>query len=180
MRVEHLLLDADGVLQRHPGRVLDVVRRVVGSGADERLVAARRGRRPATWLHETIWLEIATDPDVVAVVAGLRAAGTRVHLATNQRPARAAYMRDVLGYGEVFDSCWYSSEVGIGKPDPEYFRRVVAGIGAEPGACLLVDDRAPNVRAARGVGLAAERWATAQGQSALRAALARHGLHPAP
>lgn len=180
MKVEHVLLDADGVLQRHPGRLLDVVRRVAGSGVDERLVAARRGRRLATWLHETIWLDIAADPDVVAVVTGLRAAGTRVHLATNQQPARAAHMREVLGYGDVFDTCWYSGDLGVAKPDPEYFRRVVAGLGVEAGRCLLLDDRTPNVRAAREVGLAAERWTTAQGQPALRAALARHGLHPAP
>lgn len=177
--IEHLLLDADGVLQRHPGRVLDVVRRVVGSGADERLVAARRFRRLAHHLHETVWLDIATDPEMLALVAGLRDAGTRVHLATNQRPSRAAHMRDVLRYDDVFDTCWYSSELGVSKPDPDYFRRVVAGLGVEPDRCLLIDDRSPNVRAARGVGLAAERWTTAQGQPALRSALARHGLHPA-
>jgi putative hydrolase of the HAD superfamily len=171
--VTHVLLDADGVLQRHPQPVVDLVRRVAGSGASERLAA---GGRLARALHERVWLTIAPDDAVLALVRELRAGGVRVHLATNQRRARATYMRDVLGYGDHFDETFYSADLGAEKPDPAYFRAVVELLGVEPGECLLVDDRAPNVRAAREVGLLAEQWTTRDGMPALRAALVRHGV----
>ncbi|MBJ7359871.1 HAD-IA family hydrolase [Nocardioides sp.] len=200
MGVRHVLLDADGVLQRHPGGFVDVARRLLGGTTDERLVAAFEAeapyltsggdfpaalgerlrtfgvRTPLLELHRQVWLTIEVDPVVVDLVRGLRSAGHAVHLATNQHQHRAAYMRDELGYDELFDSCWYSCEVGAAKPSPDYFTAVLAGLGATAGECLLVDDSRPNIDTARGLGMEAEQWTTRDGHEALRKALARHGL----
>lgn len=200
----HLLLDADGVLQRHPGAVTDLVRRVVGSGPDEWLVARYAGRAAglapglaadgdlrlhwrerlrllgpralALEVHRRVWLRVRPDTEVLDLVAELRRGGLPVHLATNQRAHRGAHMREVLGYDAHFDSCWYSHEVGVAKPDPAYFEAVAAGIGASPGECLLVDDNASNVRAASRLGMRTVRWTTRQGVPALRARLAAEGI----
>lgn len=169
--VSHVLFDADGVLQRHPVPAVDLVRRVAGSGVSERLAD---GGRLAQSLHERVWLTVATDPAVLAVVAELRTAGVGVHLATNQRRARAAYLRE--RYAPVFTTCFYSVDLGVEKPDPAFFRAVVESLGVPPADCLLIDDRTPNVRSARGVGLSAESWTTHDGLPRLRKALARHGL----
>ena len=50
-----------------------------------------------------LWHHVDVDRDVVATVQELRADGVRCALATNQHPERAAYMRENLGYDEVFD-----------------------------------------------------------------------------
>jgi putative hydrolase of the HAD superfamily len=196
----HVLLDADGVLQRHPNGLVDVARRLLGGTADERLVEVFEAeapyltsagdfpaalpdrlrafgiRTPALELHREVWLTIEIDHEVLAVVERLRETGTQVHLATNQHAHRAAYMRTELGYDARFDSCWYSCDLGVAKPDPAFFTAVVDGLGVEPADCLLVDDNARNVASARSVGLAAERWTTRDGHAALQNALARHGL----
>ncbi len=196
----HVLLDADGVLQRHPNGLVDVARRLLGGTTDERLVevfeaeapyltaagdfpAALTGRlrtfgvrTPALELHRQVWLTIEVDQAVLAIVERLRAAGTQVHLATNQHEHRAAYMRDELGYDARFDSCWYSCDLAVAKPDPAFFRAVTEGLGAQPAECLLVDDNARNIESARSVGLAAEQWTTRDGHAALEIVLARHGL----
>ena len=128
MSVRHVLLDADGVLQRHPGSASDLLRRLLGGTTDERLVAAYAAeapfltasgdfpaalgdrlrtfcvRVPALELHRRVWLTIEVDPVVVDLVHRLRAAGLGVHLATNQHEHRGAHMRTVLGYDELFDS----------------------------------------------------------------------------
>ena len=203
MPVRHVLLDADGVLQRHPNGLVDVARRLLGGRTDERLVDAFETeapyltsggdfpaalgerlrtlgiRTPALELHREVWLTIEVDEQVLALVERLRSAGLAVHLTTNQHRHRAAYMRDELGYDRVFDSCWYSCEVGVAKPDRGYFRAVLAGLGASPEECLLVDDSSPNVDTARGLGMRAEQWTTRDGHEALRNALARHGVRPA-
>lgn len=196
----HLLLDADGVLQRHPGALTDLVRRAVGSGPDEWLVAryagharglAADGDLRLPWrerarvlgpralpleVHRRVWLRVHTHAEVLDLVALLRRGGLPVHLATNQRAHRGAHMREVLGYDAHFDSCWYSHELGVAKPDPAYFEAVAAGLGAKPGECLLVDDNASNVRSAGRLGMRTLRWTTRQGLPALRARLAAHGI----
>lgn len=199
-RPRHVLLDADGVLQRHPGVLTDLVRRVVGSRPDEWLVARYAGRAPGLaadgdlrlpWrdrvralglravpleVHRRVWLRVHTHGEVLDLVAQVRAAGVPVHLATNQRRHRGAHMREVLGYDAHFDSGWYSHEVGVAKPDPAFFEAVAQGIGATPGECLLVDDNAANVGAAARLGMRTVRWTTRQGVPALRARLATHGI----
>lgn len=51
-----------------------------------------------------------------------------------------------------------TSLVGHAKPDPAYFRKIVATLGVEPGEIGFVDDREANVAAAREVGLVAHQW----------------------
>lgn len=91
----------------------------------------------------------------------LRAAGFGVHLATNQERRRAAYMREVLGYDELFDSSYYSCDLSHLKVEPEFFEAVIADLGVPADEVLPGDDREKNVLVARDVGLRAERGGSA-------------------
>jgi putative hydrolase of the HAD superfamily len=99
-----------------------------------------------------------------------------VHLGTNQQAGRAAYMRDELGYDDLFDESFYSCELGAAKPDPAFFCRVLDRLGAAAPEVLFVDDNEANVVAARECGLAAEHWHLDEGVDLLRDRLAGHGL----
>jgi putative hydrolase of the HAD superfamily len=87
-------------------------------------------------------------------------------------------MRTTLGYDAVFDTCFYSCELGAAKPFPEFFAAVLATIDAEPSEVLFVDDDAAYVAGAREIGLHAEEWSIAEGDDGLRRILARHGVKP--
>jgi putative hydrolase of the HAD superfamily len=50
----------------------------------------------------SMWQHMDVDSSMIAAIGELTAQGVRCALATNQHPERAAYMRDTLGYGEVF------------------------------------------------------------------------------
>ncbi|MEQ4498829.1 HAD family hydrolase [Nocardioides kribbensis] len=203
MSPRHVLWDADGVLQSLPGgweraaapwlgerdeaseallREAVAVEReaLVGRSdflADLAGVLERHGVDvPARDLHAAIWL--ATEPDAGswAVVERVRAAGHGVHLGTNQEAHRAAHMRTVLGYDERFDVSVYSCDLGVAKPDPAYFERAVAMIGADPDDVVFVDDRADNVASACGVGLRGVHWTIADGHERLVSLLRGAGV----
>ncbi|VXC06662.1 HAD-IA family hydrolase [Nocardioides sp. AX2bis] len=202
--VRHVLLDADGVLQRVPGDWVALVEPWLGPDArgflegfwSEEMPALRgegdflslledhlrRAGNPADprEVFEAVWLAIEVDPTSMALVDELRATGVGVHLGTNQERHRAAHMRTVLGYDDLFDVSCYSCDLGAAKPEPAYFERAVERLRDEAAGVLFVDDRADNVEAARSVGLRAEQWHLDDGHDRLRAVLAAHGVLPTP
>ncbi|WP_244931704.1 HAD-IA family hydrolase [Nocardioides sp. W7] len=199
--IRHVLLDADEVLQHTPvsleaaaGQLAERVspelradlwalewpalRGEIDFFAESAAIARRHGAEldPAE-LFTQAWRSIVVDPDSTALVARLRVAGYGVHLGTNQEHHRARFMRADLGFDDGrFDVAVYSCDIGLAKPDPAYFDKAVAMIGAEPGSVLFVDDRQENVDGARSAGLVAERWELADGHAVLRELLAGHGV----
>lgn len=200
MTVEHVLLDADGVLQDLPGGWFDGVRPWLGDRAEEfvreswRLeLACLRGEGDffdhleahlaaydvdvaVEELFTAVWTSIELVPSSIELVHRLRAAGYGVHLGTNQERHRAAYMRTELGYDDLFDVSCYSHELGALKPEPAYFERAVGRIGADPATVLFVDDRLDNVESARSVGLVGVHWTFLDGLEAIESRLAEHGV----
>ncbi|QIG44408.1 HAD-IA family hydrolase [Nocardioides anomalus] len=206
--IEHVLLDADGVLQFLPGSWLDSLRPYLGERTDvftdgtwhDDLAALRgetdffatlaagltAGGLPTSVadLRPAVWHSIGLVPQTIALVRELRAAGYGVHLGSNQEQHRAAFMRTVLGYDQVFDVSCYSCDLGVTKPDPAFFTEAAARIGAAPETILFVDDTEANVHGARAAGLAAEHWWLRLGRPdrdlpRLVDLLARHGVRAA-
>lgn len=199
---QQLLLDADGVLQTNPPGWVDHLRGQVeqerGQDFVDELWAAEhdamRGRRRFVDVLREVterwgigdrvdallphWHRVEAQSGTVAVVRELRDAGVPCHLVTNQNDHRAAYMRDGLGYAELFEQLFVSCELGLTKSDPGFFAEVARRLGADPGTLLLVDDSERYVASARSAGLHAEVWCTEDGTDALRRMLADHGLLP--
>lgn len=202
-RVHALLLDADGVMQENPDGWLDAVTRHVAPDQRRRfaddLFATERDamlgrRRFAEVLDEVcarwgipdradelrrLWGRVEVDAGMVRLVRDLRAGGLPCHLATNQNDERAAYLRDELGYGDLFDRVFASCELGLLKSDAGFFDRVLEELGLRPGELLFVDDSPEHVESARRAGLRAEAWCLRDGLPALRARLADHGVRSA-
>jgi HAD superfamily hydrolase (TIGR01509 family) len=72
-----------------------------------------------------------------------------------------------------FDRVLASCHLGARKPEPAFYRRLLAALDLPASAVLFVDDRQINVDAARGAGLAAHRF---RGPAPLRRWLAEHGV----
>ncbi|HSC87936.1 MAG TPA: HAD family phosphatase [Polyangiaceae bacterium] len=53
----------------------------------------------------------------------------------------------------LFEQTHYSHVLGLRKPEPRVYERVLAIHGLEAGRCLFIDDNAHNIEAARGLGL---------------------------
>jgi len=61
-----------------------------------------------------------------------------------------------MGLEQLFPRRYLSHEVGLVKPDPAFFRHVIADLKIAPEEALFLDDNAVNVAAARALGLHAE------------------------
>jgi len=182
-----VLWDADGVLQHTPSEAWQVATTVVaqfpgaltGAPIDEARIreAARAvglGDRVEDVL--SVWWSFDVLTPSLAIVAGVRAAGTRCYLATNQDAYRAACMRDKTPYDEALDGTYYSCEVGVAKPAAAFFDHIATDLALPPERLLFLDDQPANVDGARSAGLSAERWTHTDGIPALLDMLDRHGV----
>lgn len=198
MTIRHVLFDADGVLQLVPGGWIAAMEPHLGDRTEEFFrrtwseelpMLAGRGdylpllaaaleefgvTTPVEDVYADVWHRIELVEESIALVRAVRAAGLGVHLGTNQESYRAAFMRADLGYDALFDTSSYSCELGVAKPDPEFFLRAARLIGDEPASVLFIDDNPPNVDGARAAGLAAVHWHVEHGHDALTALLAQH------
>ncbi|WP_262014774.1 HAD family hydrolase [Micromonospora sp. Mcm103] len=111
------------------------------------------------------------DPEVLAFVREVRAAGIRVGLGTNATDLLDADLA-ALGLTEELDVIVNSSVVGVHKPAKEYFQAACEALATPPGRVLFVDDEDRAVAGARVAGLSAHRWNGPADLRYLRAALA--------
>lgn len=90
-------------------------------------------------------------PDMLGLVHRARRAGLRTALLSNSWGNTDAYPRQ--DWPELFDAVVISGEVSMRKPEHRIYRHAAELIGLEPAGCAMVDDLAPNVRAAVDVGM---------------------------
>ncbi len=88
---------------------------------------------------------------MLAAVRNARAAGIRTGLISNSWGTRR-YDRAMLE--ELFDGVVISGEEGMRKPAPEMYVLGARRVGAEPGACVYVDDLPFNLPPAAELGMA--------------------------
>ena len=96
----------------------------------------------------------------------------RLHLVTNY----PVWVHDVVARFDLapcVETVWASCELGVRKPDPAFYERVLEGLGESPSQCLFVDDREANCAAAQEVGIPAHHFEGAEG---LRRRLVAEGL----
>ena len=116
-----------------------------GARIDAELTAALVERDIALWAR--------VDVEMLAWVNAVAARGVRVGLLSNMVAEIGSHLRDTMRLFEGFASVTYSYEVRLAKPDPRIYHHALASLGAAPAEVLFVDDRAPNVKAARRVGM---------------------------
>ncbi|BBH64388.1 haloacid dehalogenase [Actinoplanes sp. OR16] len=98
------------------------------------------------------------DPEALAFVREVRAAGRPVAIATNATDRLRGDL-DALGLTGEVDLVLSSWEMKVHKPAPEYFEQACQEIGQLPKHVLMVDDDDRVVRGARAAGLSGYRWA---------------------
>ena len=141
---------ASGLKEAHDEGAFDAdtfctrVDRALGGGVSAgRLVAA--------------WCDIFTvRAETVSLLPHL-AGRCRLFIASNTDPLHAGYLRDVHRWTDLFEDAWLSFEARVAKPDPAFFRGLLAAFGLTAEETALFDDRPDNVESAARLGLRAFR-----------------------
>ncbi|HET6479050.1 MAG TPA: HAD-IA family hydrolase [Actinoplanes sp.] len=110
------------------------------------------------------------DPDVLAFIREVRAAGRKVGLATNATDRLRGDL-ELLGLLDEVDVVISSWELKVHKPAPEFYTKACQLLGVLPKFVLFIDDDDRAVRGARAAGLSAYRWTGPQHLPYLRKAL---------
>lgn len=101
------------------------------------------------------------DHQVLGVCRILEEAGVRVGALTNTIEDHIPVLTE-MGVYRNFDPCVMSCRHGHRKPEKEIYRKAAELAGLKPKECLLVDDVAENVEAARRAGMQALLYTSAE------------------
>jgi 2-haloacid dehalogenase len=108
-------------------------------------------------------------PPTVDILQTLKQTGYPLYGLTNWSREKFHLVRPKYEFFNWFDAIVVSGEVKLVKPDPRIFKLFLEMIGRTAGECILVDDSAANIAAARQLGFDTIHFqAPAQLEDALR------------
>lgn len=102
------------------------------------------------------------NEELFVYIQKLRAQGITCYLASDQEKYRAEYLRNVLGFKQKLDGCFFSCELGFKKSQPEFFEIVVKELNVEPHEIVYFDDEQGNMDTAISVGIDARLYSRVQ------------------
>lgn len=94
-------------------------------------------------------------PGVVALLNDLKANGIPCAIGTSTPRANVECVLEITGLAGYFADIAASEDVSRGKPDPEVFLKAAAKLGADPAACVVIEDAQVGLRAAKAAGMKA-------------------------
>ena len=109
----------------------------------------------------------------VALLADLRRRHVPLFASTNWGAASWKEAKTRYEFLDWFDGALVSGEVGIAKPDPAFFARLIVTFRLHPPDTLYIEDNLTNLEAAAARGFVTHRFVSSQ---ALATELRRHGL----
>jgi len=102
------------------------------------------------WSHD--------NPVMIAWLHDLSAAGIKIGLLSNMPRDLAAHVQKTMPWMRKFDFKTFSAHVSMLKPDPAIYEHTLRGLEVQASETIFIDDREPNIEAARGVGMEAIRF----------------------
>lgn len=181
--VEAVILDYGEVLCHRPSlREVDELATVFGLTAESFRERWDRSRPPydrAQITPETYWLQFAAEanasisdkqieqlrrsevamwsnvnPAMVRWSRQLNDAGIKTALLSNMHADLVKHVR-TFDWVQRFTVTTFSAEVGVVKPDAAIYEHTLRELGTPANRTVFVDDREPNIRAARSLGIRA-------------------------
>lgn len=113
-------------------------------------------RRIAVIEHQAMASRMYVPQQSLQVLDALRRRGLHIGLVSNAHFLPEMMRHDIerFGVAAYVDDAVFSSEIGVRKPHPDIFRKVLDALGVEPAAALFVGDRlADDISGAQAAGM---------------------------
>ncbi|HSL23622.1 MAG TPA: HAD family phosphatase [Vicinamibacterales bacterium] len=130
-----------------------ILARWLGAGAPPEQAARIADAKEA--LYRTLVVRRGVDPLPGARewMARLRAAGYRQAIASSAPRLNIDCVLEALSWLGHFDAVLSGDDVRAGKPDPEIFLAAASSLSVPPRRCVVVEDAAAGIEAARRAGM---------------------------
>ena len=92
-------------------------------------------------------------PGAAEWIRSLHASGWRQAIASSAPRLNVEVMRRALGFEALIEVIVAAEDVSRGKPDPEVFLRAAERLDVPPARCVVVEDAASGIEAARRAGM---------------------------
>jgi glucose-1-phosphatase len=102
--------------------------------------------------RQNFWAGDRLDLELVDFIRSLRN-DYRIGLLSNAWTGTRAALTDRYAFLDAFDVTIFSDEVGLKKPDPAIYHRILGELEVDPAEAVFVDDFQENTDAARKLGM---------------------------
>jgi len=118
-------------------------------------LGVRTGRPAAelSGLFDAVRESLHAKPDTVALLEKLYARGVPLYCLSNISSDIFKYLRERHSFWGVFRGIVISGDLKMIKPEPEIFHFLLQRYGLAAAETVFVDDNAPNIEAARALGI---------------------------
>jgi putative hydrolase of the HAD superfamily len=103
-----------------------------------------------------MWAKV--NPVMINWARSLRAEGFKIGLLSNMHRDMIEHCRSTFPWLNDFHFQTFSADVRMVKPDPAIYQHTLQGLGVSAARALFIDDREPNIVAARALGIRAIRF----------------------
>ena len=112
---------------------------------------------PDDFLQTWFEYENKSNVELLNLIKKIRKKGVQCYLATNQEKYRADYIWHAMNFFNYFDGMFCSSNLGVAKPDPEFYTIVLEKLKQEydvvPSGILYIDNDAEGIKVAKKLGI---------------------------
>jgi len=133
-------------------RTAEIIRGILGPDLPDEEVCAL-GERKEAYCRELLRRQIHVLPGVRELLAALARAGFRQALASSAPLKNVELILATLDIGRCFAAVVSEADVTLGKPNPQIFLLAAARLGVAPRRCLVIEDAAAGVQAAKAAGM---------------------------
>jgi HAD superfamily hydrolase (TIGR01509 family) len=131
----------------------EILTRWLGPRAEPQLIQSIGDAKEASYREMIEADGLAPLPGAAEWVRALHEAGWRQAIASSAPRLNVEVMRRVLGFEGLIETYVGAEDVRIGKPDPEVFLAAAQRLGVAPQRCVVVEDAAAGIEAARRAGM---------------------------
>lgn len=104
-------------------------------------------------MHELVRQRVMPRPGALELIEALRAAGTRIGVASNSPRFLVDDALATAGLADAFDATVSSDDVEHPKPAPDVYLEACRRLGVEPADALALEDSHSGIAAAKAAGL---------------------------